>query len=116
MTGFQSPYNEQRSVVALMASGESGYQLLDDAWRDSGKRAAMVGSLAIVRDSGVNSLRVGDTYYVGYLPWWDKLWYRLSNHPILMAVGAALSVILIAIMLWRGLRIISRRRLSGSEK
>ncbi|WP_347253951.1 cellulose biosynthesis cyclic di-GMP-binding regulatory protein BcsB [Leminorella grimontii] len=116
ITGFQSPYNEQRSVVALMASGDRGFQLLDGAWRDSGKRAAMAGSVSIVRDSGVSSLRVGDTYYVGYLPWWDKLWYRLSNHPVLMAVMAALSVVLIAIMLWRGLRILSRRRLSGGER
>lgn len=116
ITGFQSPYNDQRSVVALMANGDRGYQLLDGAWRDSGKRAAMAGSVAIVRDSGVSSLRVGDTYYVGYLPWWDKLWYRLSNHPVLMAVMAALSVVLIAIILWRGLRILSRRRLSGGEQ
>lgn len=115
ITGFQSPYNEQRSVVALMASGDSGYQLLDEAWRDSGKRVAIAGSVSIVRNSGVNSIRVGDTYYVGYLPWWDKLWFKLSEHPVWLAVFAVFSVILVALMLWRGLRAISRRRLNPDE-
>ncbi|MDR0807185.1 MAG: cellulose biosynthesis cyclic di-GMP-binding regulatory protein BcsB [Enterobacteriaceae bacterium] len=115
ITEFQSPYNDQRSVVALMASGDSGYKLLDVAWRDSGKRAAIAGSVSIVRNSGVNSLRVGDIYYVGSLPWWEKMWYRLSVHPVLLAVVAVFSVILVALMLWRGLRLISRRRLSAGE-
>ncbi|WP_246201788.1 cellulose biosynthesis cyclic di-GMP-binding regulatory protein BcsB [Budvicia diplopodorum] len=114
ITGFQSPFNPQRSVVALMGNGDSGYQLLDVAWRDSGKREAIAGSVSIVRESGVNSLRVGDTYYVGYLPWWDKIWYKLSSHPVMLAVVAVFGVILVALMLWRGLQLIGRRRLSGS--
>ncbi|MFP1455531.1 hypothetical protein ACLB1O_25480 [Escherichia coli] len=40
------------------------------------------------------------------------LWYALANHPILLAVLAAISVILLAWVLWRLLRIISRRRLT----
>ncbi|PHI28027.1 cellulose biosynthesis cyclic di-GMP-binding regulatory protein BcsB [Budvicia aquatica] len=114
ITGFQSPFNPQRSVIALMASGDRGYQLLDQAWRDSGKRDAIAGSVSIVRESGVNSIRVGETYYVGYLPWWDKMWYKLSSHPVMLAVVAVFSVILVALLLWRGLRRVSRRRLNSS--
>jgi hypothetical protein len=78
--GFQSPYNDQRSVVALLADSPRGNELLNNALNDSGKRAAMFGSVAVIRESGVNSLRVGDVYYVGHLPWFERIWFALSNH------------------------------------
>ncbi|HGU8957455.1 TPA: hypothetical protein ACNBOR_004639, partial [Escherichia coli] len=53
---------------------------------------------------------------VGHLPWFERLWYALANHPILLAVLAAISVILLAWVLWRLLRIISRRRLNPDNE
>ena len=114
--GFQSPYNDQRSVIALLADSPRGYEMLNDAVNDSGKRATMFGSVAVIRESGINSLRVGDVYYVGHLPWFERLWYALANHPILLAVLAAISVILLAWVLWRLLRIISRHRLNPDNE
>ncbi|MDU3048470.1 MAG: cellulose biosynthesis cyclic di-GMP-binding regulatory protein BcsB, partial [Escherichia coli] len=114
--GFQSPYNDQRSVIALLADSPRGYEMLNDAVNDSGKRATMFGSVAVIRESGINSLRVGDVYYVGHLPWFERLWYALANHPILLAVLTAISVILLAWVLWRLLRIISRRRLNPDNE
>ncbi|VGJ96301.1 cellulose synthase regulator protein [Klebsiella pneumoniae] len=71
---------------------------------------------SITRESGVNSLRVGDIYYVGHLPWFERIWFALSNHPILLAIFAAISIVLLAWVLWRMLRIISRRRLSLDDE
>ncbi|MFP8576310.1 cellulose biosynthesis cyclic di-GMP-binding regulatory protein BcsB [Klebsiella pasteurii] len=114
--GFQSPYNDQRSVVALLADSPRGNELLTQALNDSGKRAAMFGSVAVIRESGVNSLRVGDIYYIGHLPWFERIWFALSSHPVLLAVLAALSIVLLAWVLWRMLRIISRRRLDLDDE
>lgn len=114
--GFQSPYHDQRSVIALMADSKRGSELLNQALNDSGKRAAMFGSVSVIRESGVNSLRVGDVYFVGHLPWYERVWFALSNHPILLSVLAALSVVLLAWVLWRLLRIISRRRLDPDDE
>lgn len=116
VVGFQSPFHNQRSVVALLADSTRGYELLNEAINDSGKRAAMFGSVSVIRESGVNSLRVGDVYYVGHLPWFERLWYALANHPVLLAVLAAISVVLLAWVLWRLLRIISRRRLDPDNE
>jgi len=116
IVGFQSPFNDQRSVIALLADSPRGYELLNNAMNDSGKRAAMFGSVAVIRESGVDSLRVGDVYYVGHLPWFERLWYALSNHPVLLAILAAISVVLLAWVLWRLLRIISRRRLNPDNE
>lgn len=116
VVGFQSPFNDQRSVVALLADSPRGYELLNQAINDSGKRATMFGSVSVIRESGVSSLRVGDIYYVGHLPWFERLWYALANHPVLLAVLAAISVVLLAWVLWRLLRIISRRRLDPDHE
>ncbi|MCT4712059.1 cellulose biosynthesis cyclic di-GMP-binding regulatory protein BcsB [Enterobacteriaceae bacterium H11S18] len=116
IVGFQSPYNDQRSVVALLADSPRGYELLTSAMNDSGKRAAMSGSVAVIRESGVNGIRVGDVYYVGHLPWYERLWYALSTHPVLLAFLAAVSVVLLAWVLWRILRILSRRRIDPDDE
>ncbi|ARB83082.1 cellulose biosynthesis cyclic di-GMP-binding regulatory protein BcsB [Yersinia intermedia] len=114
--GMQSPHFSQRSIVALLADGSHGYSLLNNALLDTGKREAIFGSVAVIRESGVNSLRVGETYEVGHLPWWERIWYALSTHPVLLAGVAVLVVVMAAMMVWRVLRLISRRRLSPDER
>lgn len=114
---FQSPFYDQRSVVALLADGSPrSWQLLDEALGDSGKRNAISGSTAIIRESGVNSLRVGETYFVGHLPWWERLWSLLSTHPFWLALCALFVVVLFALMTWRLMRIITRRRLLDEDE
>lgn len=115
VVGFQSPFFEQRSVVALLADSPQAWRLLADAMNDSGKRDAMFGSVSIIRESGVNSLRVGETYYVGHLPWWERLWNLLATHPLWLATLAGVVVILFAVLVWRVMRGISRRRLYDED-
>lgn len=113
--GFQSPFFSQRSVVALLADSPKGYKLLNEAISDSGKRDAMYGSVVIIRESGVNSLRVGDTYYVGYLPWWEEVWYVFASHPVWLGLTAIIGIVLISLLIWRAMKIRSQRRLSAKD-
>ncbi|MGK3114028.1 cellulose biosynthesis cyclic di-GMP-binding regulatory protein BcsB [Candidatus Pantoea formicae] len=115
IVGFQSPFNDQRSVVALLADSPRGWDLLNNALLDSGKRAAIFGSATIVRESGITSVRVGDTYFVGHLPWWERLWNLLATHPVWLAICAVIVVVLFALMAWRLMRMVSRRRLAELE-
>ena len=115
IVGLQSPYHDQRSIVALLAKDDADYQLLRDTLADSGKMEAVAGSVALIRSSGVSGSMVGQQYFVGHLPWWLLLWYQLSEHPVLLAGMATLSVLLTAFLLWRGLRWMARRRLAGQE-
>ncbi len=115
IVGFQSPVNHQRSVVALLANSPRGWDLLNSALLDSGKRAAVFGSATVIRESGVTSVRVGDTYFVGHLPWWERLWNLLATHPVWLAICAAVVVVLFALMAWRLMRLVSRRRLAELE-
>ncbi|WP_311750629.1 cellulose biosynthesis cyclic di-GMP-binding regulatory protein BcsB [Proteus columbae] len=113
--GFQSPFFSQRSVVALLADSTQGYKLLNEAISDSGKRDAMHGSVVLVRESGVNSLRVGDTYFVGYLPWWEEVWYVFASHPIWLGLAAIVGIILVSLLIWRAMKIRSQRRLATKD-
>lgn len=116
IVGTQSPYQAQRSIVALLADSPQGYALLNDALIDSTKRATVFGSAAVIRDSGVSSVRVGEMYYVGHLPWWEYLWHTLSIHPLWLVGMSALVALIFAWLLWRTLRALSRRRLSADDK
>jgi hypothetical protein len=39
------------------------------------------------------------------------LWVKLSYHPVLLALGAVLSIILLGVVAWRLLAWVARRRL-----
>ncbi|MGL4315104.1 MAG: cellulose biosynthesis cyclic di-GMP-binding regulatory protein BcsB [Pseudomonas sp.] len=112
ITGLQSPFHPQRSIVALLASDHADYTLLRQALTDQGKlNDHMRGSVSLIRSSGVSSHFVGDTYFVGELPWWMRLWVLLSFHPVLLALGVVLSILLLGIVAWRLLAWVARRRL-----
>ena len=113
--GMQSPHHNQRSIVALLGNDDADYSLIRETLGDSGKLNAVAGSVALIRNSGVYSQLVGDTYYVGSLPWWLLLWYQLSEHPVLLAALAVISILLTAFLLWRALRWASDRRLHKDE-
>ena len=111
VVGMQSAHYQQRSVVALLGTTDEDFQLLREALADSGKRAAMRGSVVLVRESGVASEMVGPHYYVGHLPWWQKVWFVLSDQPMILLVGALLVIIVLAALLWAGLYRVARKRL-----
>ncbi|MNG08402.1 Cyclic di-GMP-binding protein precursor [compost metagenome] len=117
ITGMQSPFHSQRSIVALLASDDADYTLLRQALTDPGKLNEHIrGSVSLIRSSGVSSHYVGDTYFVGRLPWWMLLWVKLSYHPVLLALGAVLSIVLLGVVAWRLLAWVARRRLlEGKE-
>jgi len=115
LVGFQSPFAAQRSVVALLADSPQAWTLLNGALTDSGKRAAIFGSASVIRDSGVSSLRVGETYWVGHLPWYERLWNALASHPVLLALFAAVVVVVFALLVWRLMQRVSRHRLGDED-
>lgn len=115
IVGLQSPNHDQRSVVALLATTDADYGLLRETLGDSGKMDAVAGSVALIRSSGVSSQVVGDHYFVGQLPWWLMLWFKLSNHPVLLAFMAVGGVLLSAFLIWRLLQWAARRRLAYEE-
>ncbi len=67
--------------------------------------------MAVIKESGINSLQVGSVYHVGYLPWYMKIWLALQQHPINMALASIFVALIITFILWRALSAYSRHRL-----
>lgn len=111
VVGLQSEHYPQRSIVGLLASNGEDFNLLRDALNNPSQRENIKGSVALIRESGVSYHSVGPVYYVGELPWWEWLWYHLSDRPLLLAGMAFFVVLVLSVMLWHMLRILARRRL-----
>ena len=109
--GLQSERYPQRSIIGLLASSDEDFNLLAKALNNSGQRENIKGSVALIRESGVSYHSAGPVYYVGELPWWDWLWYHLSERPLLLAAMAFFVVLVLSVMLWHTLRLLARRRL-----
>lgn len=105
--GFQLLYNDQCSVVVLLVDSLCGNELLINVFNDSGKWVVMFGLVVVICEFGVNSLWVGDIYYVGYLFWFECIWFVFFNYLILLVIFVVISIVLLVWVLWCMLCIIS---------
>ncbi|KLV08567.1 MULTISPECIES: cellulose biosynthesis cyclic di-GMP-binding regulatory protein BcsB [Photobacterium] len=115
ITGMESPFTPNRTLVSIMASKPADFAAVDQAITDSGKVAHMFGSVVTLRNGEVASYNVGSHYYMGKLPVWQLVWYHFSNHPVIVAFFAALLVVIVTIVLWRVLRQIAQKRTENTE-
>ncbi|OAK61293.1 cellulose synthase [Variovorax paradoxus] len=114
LAGFESPLRSGRSVIAAITNADSKEALLNALMTpDLLKRVQ--GSMTIVRDTQVNSVLGGDTYYVGRLPPLTWLQWHLSRSPLGLAALVILLALLGAAVSYAGLQIRARRRLSVNK-
>ncbi|MFC4527010.1 cellulose biosynthesis cyclic di-GMP-binding regulatory protein BcsB [Dyella halodurans] len=109
--GFESPLARGRSVVALAASSSDQLDRLLDALGDDTRVSEIRGDLTVVRGKIVTGLSVGDTYFVGHLPWYAWLWIHISRYPALMALSGVLAGLFVALTVFWALGRIAARRL-----
>lgn len=105
IVGFRSPLSTTRSVVAVMATAPDQLWQAGNALNDEFLSSRIHGSVAFVRGTQVDSFRVGESYFVGELPWWVTIWFPLSLHPLLLALLSILSAVLLSLAwAWRRTR------------
>ena len=112
-TGFESPLAAGRSVVALTATDQDAMALLSQALNDPGKISNLRGDLGLIRGDTIESFRIKPVYYVGDLPWWQRLWFHMHGHPLLLALVGIGAGLLMAFIAYATLRGMARRRLAG---
>lgn len=113
LIGFESPLAERRSVVALTASSDEHVRDVLDVLEDPGKVAQIRGDLTVIRQRDLEGLRLGETYYVGNLPWYARLWMMMSAHPALLALAGIVAGLLVALTLFWALGRLAARRNGG---
>ena len=98
--GFESPVTSGRSVVAVTAVAPRQVLHVLDALDDGEQRRAMRGNAALLLPGRVESLRVGKTYDVGFMPPWTGATYWLAENPVVLGALVALGMLLFAGGVW----------------
>ena len=110
LMGFELPGSKGRSVVALTATDQHQLSQLLDMMEKPDRVAQLQGDVALLRGGEVDSMRVGEPYLVGYVPWYAQLWSRAIQHPVLLGVLGALAGLLLAIGAFTALQELAARR------
>ena len=116
IVGFESPFEGGRSVVALLADDPRALPDLVGGMADAKINAQIQGDLAVTSGDGMSSFAVGPGYWVGYLPFWMKAAFWLSQRPLLMAACGLLAALILAGPLYLYLSRQQRRRLSKEDE
>jgi hypothetical protein len=113
-SGFESPLKSSRSVVVIW--GASPEALTDNTHALVGGEdleQKISGSLAIVRGKKVDTLVADQTYFVGHLNPIKNIQWLMSRHLGLFILFAALSTLLLALLIYVALRAQARYRLKA---
>jgi hypothetical protein len=94
--GFESPVTSGRSVVAVTAVAAEQVARVLDALDEGEQRRAMRGNAAFVMRGGkVQSVLVGRTYAVGFLPPWTGAVHWLTDRPV---AATALGLLVLGVL------------------
>ncbi|WP_094783291.1 cellulose biosynthesis cyclic di-GMP-binding regulatory protein BcsB [Paraburkholderia ribeironis] len=110
LMGFELPGSKGLSVVALNATDQQQLSRLLDMLEKPDRVAQLQGDVALLRGGVVDSMRVGEPYLVGYVPWYARLWSKAIQHPVLLGVLGALAGLLLAIGAFTALQELAARR------
>ncbi|MBR8313853.1 cellulose biosynthesis cyclic di-GMP-binding regulatory protein BcsB [Burkholderia dolosa] len=110
LAGFELPGSHGRSVVALTATDQTRLADLLDVFQKPGLVAQLQGDLALVRPGSVDSLRVGDRYVVGFVPWYARVWTQAARHPVVLGAVGVVAGLLLALGVFSVLQRIAARR------
>ena len=115
ISGFQSPFDSERSVVSLIATNNAAYPLLSDALLINEQTSKITGSSAIINSQGIKTIKTDEQYFVGHVPIHTLIWFHFSDRPFLLAVLSIMTLLLISFMLWRLLMLLTQKRLSEGD-
>ncbi|PLZ03105.1 cellulose synthase regulator BcsB [Burkholderia sp. WAC0059] len=110
LIGFESPLASGRSVVAVSASSSAQLGGVLDVLQDDSRVSQIHGDLAVFRGTQIDSLRLGERYFVGDLPWYARLWVFVSNYPALLAIAGILAGLAVALLVFWALSRLAVRR------
>lgn len=110
--GFESPLAHGRSVVAISSSTPKVENDAINSLQDNGLVSQIHGDTVFIRGQDIGSYQTGNVYYVGYLSWRMKIWFYLSQHPLVLTLMGLLAGLLLAFWLYWYLRSAAARRMT----
>lgn len=110
IVSLQSPFDSDRTVVALLSEGQSGSYLLNEQLKSPSSMKTVAGAVAIINEQSIVDFKVGDTYSIGDLPWYHKIWESMSNYPLLLVLCALICAVLVGTGIFYFMRLWVRGR------
>lgn len=110
IVSLQSPFDSDRTVVALLSEGQSGSYLLNEQLKSPSSMKTVAGAVAIINEQSIVDFKVGDTYSIGDLPWYHKIWETMSNYPLLLVLCALICAVLVGTGIFYFMRLWVRGR------
>lgn len=101
---FESPMQSGRSVVFMYADKAPDLRKIGDLFADPERLSTIRGDFLVVDDKGISQTRASATYYVGNLPWWNKVQWFLGDQPLMLAFLTLLVCVVIGALLYRPLK------------
>lgn len=101
---FESPLQAGRSVVYFFADKSADLRKINDLMSDPERIPTVRGDFVVVDDKAINHAQVSATYYVGTVPFWQKLRWFLAEQPMVFGLLALLACVLAAVLAYRPLR------------
>ena len=114
VAGFESPLHSKRSVVALMANSPQALALIEDNISNNAMSGRFMGDLTLLNGQNIQSFRVQPTYFVGQLSLMQRLWFKLHEYPVTLALIGCLIGLVFTFFVYASLRFLARRRLEQS--
>jgi len=108
--GFQSPLSAGRTAIALVSSDADSLSALLDAFDSPSLVAQMHGDVMVVRHGSVESMQIGEPYFVGTIPWHARIWGFAMRHPVLLGALGVLAGLLLAVNAFNFLHRVAERR------
>ena len=110
IVSYQSPLNSDRTVVALLADSPRGMANLNQNLVLNHGNVQASGSLTVVKADQSSSFDVGETYYLGNLPWYQRIYYLLLESPWLLMFLCLFSSIVFCIFCYKILKYVQNER------
>ncbi len=101
---FESPLKDGRTVVALTADSAQGFQALAEHLIVNKTADDITGTVSILNSGTVKNAEVGHSYYVGHLPWYQRIWYVMLKNPWLLFLCSVTAAVILCLGVYRVLR------------
>ena len=113
LIGFESPWQDNKSAVAIVASDADELRNITSAFVS--KKLKLSGTATLFRGEEIVGVEENKTYFVGELPLYKLIWFHFSDSPILLGLLTFLMTGLIILVVWRLLKYIAYVRLHNFD-
>lgn len=116
MVSYRSPLDPKHTVVALFADSPFGMANLNDQMVVSQSEISPSGSISVLKADQSRSYEVGESYYNGDLPWYQRIYYLLLDSPWVLMFLCLFCCVVFCALCFRALKALQRRRLERNSQ